>query len=453
LSRAKNISTEEIVMVLPMKIQHDGFMETKSARFFPLPVKRAVTIRGVTGILLPAAIILLGILAKTDPASAQNWQMTSALSNRWCSLVCSADGRKLFAAASGDPFIYTSTNWGSSWFVTGAPSNTWTSVACSADGVKVAASVAVIYNPAGGTAHSGPIYTSTDSGKNWLATSAPSNQWSCVACSADGSTIIAAAAYNNSNGAGGLIFISTNSGFSWSLTSAPTNIWKAVASSADGRKFVAGGIGIFISTNAGAAWISNSISASGAWDSVAISADGSTMLGIRSSAVCTSTNFGNTWASNTLPNIGFGAVAASADGGTLMASKGHLYTSIDSGATWVQATVPSQTFSWGSSCVTLSADGNKLFLALGSDDFGHPNSIYSCYLTPNPRLLFTASRFNVALSWVVPSTNFGIQWTSNLTTKNWVNVPATPALDLTNLKYRVILSLPGSNGFYRLATP
>jgi len=132
--------------------------------------------------------------------------------------------------------IYASTNSGSSWFFTGAQSNNWTSVASSADGVKLVATAASIYNPTYGGARGGPIYTSPDSGTTWKATTAPSNQWSCVASSADGSTLVAAAVYNNSNTEYGLILVSTNSGVCWKTTSAPTNFWLSVACSADGTK-------------------------------------------------------------------------------------------------------------------------------------------------------------------------------------------------------------------------
>jgi len=417
-------------------------------------------------IFLQAATIFYGLFIAINPTFAQTWTQTSGSNSRWCSLACSADGTKLVAATQSYGLIYASTNLGSTWFLTGAATDYWTSVASSADGVKLVATAALIANPAFGGAHGVPIYTSTDSGTTWLPTSAPSNQWSCVASSADGSKLVAVAAYNNSNTDYGLIFISTNSGASWNASSAPTNYWLSIASSADGTILVAGATGgIFISTNSGTAWVSNSISAdypSGAlpvWVSVASSADGAILIGIRNlynsgdgngPRVYTSTNYGSTWTSNNLPDIGTGFVASSADGSRLMASMGHIYISTNSGATWMQNNIPGQMYGWGSGCVASSADGKKLFLALGSDDFAHPNSIYTCYSPPTPQLNLKPSDTNLAFSWLVPSTNFALQQNLDLTTTNWVTLTNTPTLNLTNLQDEIILSPSNSSGFFRL---
>src|SRR5882757_10478695 len=185
---------------------------------------------------LAATIASASMLAIVSIGFTQGWQVTSASNNQWRSLACSADGTKLIALATRDPLLYASTNSGLTWFVSGSPSNDWTAVASSADGIKLVATAAVISNPGGGGAHGGPIYTSKDSGASWSPTSAPSNQWSCIAASADGSKLVAAAAYNNSNTALGLIFVSTNSGSTWTPTAAPETRWYSIASSADGTK-------------------------------------------------------------------------------------------------------------------------------------------------------------------------------------------------------------------------
>ena len=70
------------------------------------------------------------------------------------------------------------------------------------------------------------------SGQDWVLTSAPSTNWSCVASSADGSKLVAAVD-------GGLIYTSTNSGGTWVPTTAPSNAWASVACSADGSKVIA----------------------------------------------------------------------------------------------------------------------------------------------------------------------------------------------------------------------
>ena len=62
-----------------------------------------------------------------------------------------------------------------------------------------------------------------------------------------------------------------------------------------------------------------------------------------------------------------------------------------------------------------------------------------------------AANGNLTVSWVVPSTNFVMQQSSDLT--SWGNTTNQPVLNLTNLEDQVILSPPGSNVFYRLKTP
>ena len=69
--------------------------------------------------------------------------------------------------------------------------------------------------------------------QEWTPTGAPETNWSSVACSADGSKLVAAVF-------GGLIYTSTNSGSTWVAASAPTNFWWSVASSADGTRLFAG---------------------------------------------------------------------------------------------------------------------------------------------------------------------------------------------------------------------
>jgi hypothetical protein len=79
------------------------------------------------------------------------------------------------------------------------------------------------------------IYTSTNSGDNWAATTAPTNQWTAVASSADGTQLIAA----DSGYGDGLIYTSSNSGSAWLPASGPVEYWTSVASSGDGSRLAA----------------------------------------------------------------------------------------------------------------------------------------------------------------------------------------------------------------------
>jgi len=268
----------------------------------------------------------------TSADSGATWTQTSAPSYIWTSVASSADGSKLVAVAginNSDRPVYTSTDSGTTWTQTSAPSADWTCVASSADGSKLVAGV-------GG----GPIYTSTDSGATWIRTSAPSsNSWSSVASSADGTRLVAAVA-NDVSGTypiyGGPIYTSTDSGSTWTKTVAPSNHWSSVASSADGTKLVATAGGsddfgsIYTSTDSGATWTQTAAQPN-TWTSVASSADGTRLVVGANSArgdglIYTSTNAGASWMATTLTER-WTCVAASSDGSDLVAaSDGPIYT-------------------------------------------------------------------------------------------------------------------------------
>ena len=115
--------------------------------------------------------------------------------------------------------------------------------------------------------------------------------------------------------------------------------------------------------------------------------------------------------------------------------------------------IPGQQFGWGEGSVALSADGRKRFLALGADDFGQPNSIYTQFSSPAPQLNLAPAGLELALSWTFPSTNFVLQQSSDLMSTVWDWVTNKPVLNLNNLQNEVLLPLPNANRFYRLATP
>ena len=79
-------------------------------------------------------------------------------------------------------------------------------------------------------------------------------------------------------------------------------------------------------------------------------------------------------------------------------------------------------------------------------------SIFSQTTVP-PQLNLSASTAgaNLTLSWIVPSTNFIVQQSTDL--GSWTNLSATPVLNLTNLQNQICLPLASSTAFYRLTTP
>ncbi len=411
-------------------------------------------------ILLPTLVAVCGLLLIIDPAFAQTWTQTIALSNAWISIASSADGVRLAAVSQGyHGQISISTNSGATWAQTSAPTNYgWNSVASSADGSKL---TAVSYN--------GPICVSTNLGTNWTLANAPNEYWGSVASSADGTKLAAVAPVGVNGNDPAVIYTSTDSGTTWiQQTNADVHpSWVSVASSADGTKLVVVGIRIYYSTNSGTTWTQTRTSLGpfgliSPSQIVASSADGNKWVvgftgGVGSPCpIYTSTNSGDSWTLTSAPSNEWVYVAMSADGNKIVAvaiggslyDSGPVYTSTDFGATWTSNNLPAQVYR----CVASSADGGKL--AVGSfGDAGIINGggIYTSQTTSPPQLNLTPSGGNLTVSWLVPSTNFVLQQSPDLS--SWSNVTNPPALNLTNLQNEVALSPTNGSGFYRLKTP
>jgi len=409
-------------------------------------------------ILPPTVAAICGLLLVVDPALAQTWTQTSAPDNYWQSVASSADGTRLAAGIATGP-VFTSTDSGVTWTSNRvADAYFWNSIASSADGMKLVA-LAVGPGPGGTT-----IYTSTNAGVDWVSNSVPNSNLTAVASSADGNKLVAVvgATLTTKPGPGpatnGPIFTSTNSGVTWQQSGAPNETWSCIASSANGTTLAAGTIGLnsqgypapgylCVSTNAGATWLQTS-APTNEWASIACSANGSKLIAATGpfGFFYTSTDSGITWISNNVPPSPWVSVASSADGSKLVAvGQGiPIYTSTNSGATWMSNNVPNNV--WTS--VASSADGAKLVAAAG---FLVGNSrIYISQSTPSPRLNITAPTGNVGLFWIVPSTNFVLQQSADLS--GWADMTNPPVLNLTNLQDEVILSPTNSRGFYRLKT-
>lgn len=301
----------------------------------------------------------------------------------------SADGTKLVALPLSGGFLSLSADAGITWTTNGSSSHSWTSCASSADGIRLVAA-----------AYLGLIYTSTNFGATWQTNNAPSNYWQLASC-ADGTKLAAAAN-------GDKIYISTNSGLTWSATSAPINSWHGISSSSDGSHLIVGSDkGVYISTNSGFSWTSNILG-----QAVASSADGSKLIVAYSDSsnhgyVYTSTNFGISWITNALSNRKWSEVRSSADGSELLAC---------------------------------------------AYDYPYANSLWLYHSTPSPQLQLVSSDTNIALSWLVSSTNFALQQNLDLATTNWVTLTNTPTLNFANLNSELILPPSDSSGFFRLMT-
>jgi hypothetical protein len=120
---------------------------------------------------------------------------------------------------------------------------------------------------------------------------------------------------------------------------------------------------------------------------------------------------------------------------------GSIYTSADSGVSWIQASAP-QT-NWIR--VASSAGGTKLVAAV------HNGGIYTWQAPPAPRLNITLLQDSVVLSWS-GSSNSTLQQTSDLTTTSWSASSVQPVL--TNGQYQAVFPLAQmGSSFFRLKSP
>jgi uncharacterized repeat protein (TIGR03803 family) len=382
----------------------------------------------------------------------------SVPNENWDWVASSADGSVLVAVANmaggaspAGPIII-STNSGATWAIaTGAPTNGfWETVACSADGSEIIAA------GGGGDTFLGPIYTSADMGLTWVSNNAPVINWQSVASSADGTRLVAAAELNQ------VIYTSTNSGAVWThATNAPKVAWFSVALSADGTKLAAvanGSTNIYTSPDFGTTWITNNVPVGSPqgiqrnWSSIASSADGSKLVAAGSGFIFISTNSGAAWKLTATNIVGdlvahpWISVASSADGSKLAAVSdatsplGVFITSTNSGATWTTNAVPF--LDWNA--VALSADGARMVVTVGYPSYVGP--IYTTQTTASPVLSLSAP--DNVISWIIPSMNFTLQQSPDLL--NWTDVTNLPVLNLTNLQNQVTLPPPDGNSFFRL---
>jgi hypothetical protein len=250
------------------------------------------------------------------------------------------------------------------WTQTSAPHNPWTAVAMSADGTKLAA-IAPTKNPT-------PIYYSTNSGASWTSNASPTQIWQNIVSSADGNILLASvASYLKTN----VVYFSTNAGATWTGRSNAPVIGQ-IACSADGGKWIvsAGSNGVFTSTDFGVSWTSNSVPA-GFWSAVASSADGATLAAVMSTntsggsyflQIYVSSDSGNSWNLSDAPSLTWRSIAASADGTRWVAvathtayTPGAIYTSVNSGSHWTISSAVNN--AWQS--VASSADGCDLIAA------------------------------------------------------------------------------------------
>jgi hypothetical protein len=124
----------------------------------------------------------------------------------------------------------------------------------------------------------------------------------------------------------------------------------------------------------------------------------------------------------------------------VVAQKGLVYSSTNSGLTWVSNSAPG--LFWQG--VASSADGNCVFAAPSN------GRIWVGRTAPAPVLGLTTSGPGLVLSWVLPSANFVLQQSSSLQPPAWTDLSSAPVLNLTNLQEQLLLLPGGDPAYYRL---
>lgn len=286
--------------------------------------------------------------------AGQSWSQTAS-SQSWRALASSANGMRLAAGIGfGTGTIYYSGDGGRTWTASDAPAKNWAGIAASADGMRM---VAV---PNGGN-----VYTSINGGTNWTVQSASSNvYYTCVASSADGINIAAAVGSGT-----GPIYTSNNGGTNWVTRSVASQNWTGIACSSNGTKIVAVPSGlaqIYVSSDSGNTW--TNAGPVNSYNAVACSADGSKMAAvINGGYIRTSGDGGLTWTARASSQT-WKCVTSSADGMNLAAAynSGYIYTSSDAGQTWTQRTngLPGGAQAW--TCMASSADGSRLLAGIST---------------------------------------------------------------------------------------
>lgn len=214
------------------------------------------------------------------------------------------------------------------------------------------------------------IYKSTNTGDNWTATTAPDSTWQSIACSSDGTIVLAGNSNSGDASYNGRWAISTDGGATWS-PGATNGQWLDVAMSDDGTRMYAINSGVatfYRSANTGSTWATTSISVAGR--AVACSSDGLTVLIGRggSSTPMVSTNGGVSFTAVTgVPSGFWGGVAVSSNGSVmaalLNATTARVWISTDSGATWFEQSGTPSINVWSSTAI--NSDGTKILAGPG----------------------------------------------------------------------------------------
>ena len=172
-------------------------------------------------------------------------------------------------------------------------------------------------------------------------------------------------------------------------------------------------------------------------------------------AIWTSTDGGTNWTERTdAPVESWYAIASSADGTKLVAAArdeygngpGPIYTSADSGVTWVSNNMVPE---WWSS-VASSADGSNLVACSGNLTNGSLAPSQIATSMPHPWLTAEFDGTNADLTWPWPMEGYRLQQKPRVAATTWTDVTNVPVV--TNLQYQVIVPPLAGEGYFRLSS-
>ncbi len=225
-----------------------------------------------------------------------------------------------------------------------------------------------VYGSAVFAATSSGIYMSPDNGKSWTASNnglpEGPNVWALAVI---GTSVFA--------GLDSSVYRSLDSGKTWSLVNSRGG---GNAFAVSGNRIFVGGIGGFrYSSDGGITWTpsntglnNNFVNSFAVYGSTMISssADGESDFNVpRTTGVFRSTDNGNSW---TMVNVN-GGTAFAVNGSALLSAGGGLYSSKDSGASWIAV----DTSELGMTFSVLLADGTQLFAGGYGGGYGNSNTI------------------------------------------------------------------------------
>ena len=263
------------------------------------------------------------------PAPEMGWSsLPSAGYRSWFSVAASSDGSTIIAGTS-EGSIQISHDSGLTWDAELARrfGAAFEAVTVSSNGMNMAVA-----------SQDGDIWTSADSGSTWTdRILSGSNHWFALAASSDGSRLVAGTDF-------GTLIESLDFGATWSEISIPgEHGWFDIAMSSDGQKIIASDYPsqrIFISSDWGISWQVHLAGLPVA--GVTSSSDGTNLaVGIVGGDIFTSSDSGQTWVDRT--NSGsrlWVSLSSSYDGSTIIAGivGTGVYLSRDYGQSWKEQT-------------------------------------------------------------------------------------------------------------------